>query len=274
MSNGLLYNAEYDINRCRLRLTDKAGNIIVSFVVPTAVPKDDETLPLMFLSKQDNSYVKLRETGSGSGSIGTYKTSTDGITWSAYTLGTSVKLNNDESIFFRRESGGVDPTTFRYANFQLTGKIEAFNNMFSMSNRWTSGTATNIKAYTFLGLFENCSALYRAPMLPTMPLSTSGGEGMQYYKTFKGCTNLTEAPYIPYTTINANGCMYQMFQGCSRLAKVRCAATTLDTSSSNSCLRDWLDGVAATGDFYAPTNTSWPSGTSGIPTGWTRHGLT
>jgi hypothetical protein len=272
MSNGLLYNAEYDINRCRLRLTDKAGNIIVSFVVPTAVPKDDETLPLMFLSKQDNSYVTLKEVG---GSIGTYKTSTDGTTWSSYSMGTSIKLNNDESIFFKRQSGGITPTPdTHYVKFSMVGKVEAYNNLYSMTPYWDSGSGTNLRAYAFVNLFEGCSALYRAPMLPTIPLSTSGDSGMQYYKTFKGCTNLTEAPYIPYTTINANACMYQMFQGCSRLAKVRCAATTLDTSSSNACLHQWLDGVAATGDFYTPTNTSWPSGVDGIPTGWTRHGLT
>lgn len=271
MSNGLLYNAEYDINRCRLRLTDKAGNIIVSFVVPTAVPKDDETLPLMFLSKQDNSYVTLKQVG---GSIGTYKTSTDGTTWSSYSMGTSIKLNNDESVFFKRISGGLVPTPdSQLVKFSMVGKIEAYNNLYSMTNHWDSGYGSKLLNYAFVNMFEGCSSLYRAPMLPPIPLSTQDGTGMQYYKTFKGCTNLTEAPYIPYTTINANGCMYQMFQGCSRLAKVRCAATTLDTSYQNGCFREWLDGVSATGDFYCNPNTAWASGADGIPTGWTRHGL-
>ncbi len=58
-----------------------------------------------------------------------------------------------------------------------------------------------------------------------------------------------------------------MFLGCTNLNSVTCLATNI---SASSCTTDWLSGVAATGTFTkAASMTSWSSGASGIPSGWT-----
>ena len=40
--------------------------------------------------------------------------------------------------------------------------------------------------------------------------------------------------------------------------------------SATGCLSNWVNGVASTGTFVKnPSMTSLPTGTSGIPSGWT-----
>ena len=46
-------------------------------------------------------------------------------------------------------------------------------------------------------------------------------------------------------------------------------ATTWDES----CASNWVSGVAATGTFSKPNNTSIPTGSSGIPVNWTAANL-
>jgi hypothetical protein len=59
-----------------------------------------------------------------------------------------------------------------------------------------------------------------------------------------------------------------MFQYCTILNSVTIYAT--DISASN-CLSNWLGNVAQTGDFYNYGGATYPSGASGIPSGWTEH---
>ena len=83
---------------------------------------------------------------------------------------------------------------------------------------------------------------------------------------FQGCTGLTSAPELPATTL-ANDCYNSMFQGCTGLNYVKCLATNISASSSHT---DWLKDVSATGTFVkAAGMNSWPSGSNGIPSGWT-----
>ena len=81
-----------------------------------------------------------------------------------------------------------------------------------------------------------------------------------------GFTNLIEAPVLCATTLTDH-CYFAMFRFCGSLKKVVCYATDI---SANDCTVDWLKGVPAEGTFEkAPGMTSWPSGSAGIPTGWT-----
>jgi hypothetical protein len=58
-----------------------------------------------------------------------------------------------------------------------------------------------------------------------------------------------------------------MFHGCELLQEITCLATDI---SANGCLTDWVTKIPSTGTFYKdPSMTSWPTGTSGIPSGWT-----
>ena len=69
----------------------------------------------------------------------------------------------------------------------------------------------------------------------------------------------------------ADYCYQYMFYGCQSLKEVRVSATTTATDA----LKDWLNNVSATGDFYCdPNATIFPTGSvSGIPKGWVRRNI-
>ena len=58
-----------------------------------------------------------------------------------------------------------------------------------------------------------------------------------------------------------------MFSGCTNLNKVVSYATTIKGKG----IYNWLQNVSATGDFYNLGGATYPSGASGIPSGWTVH---
>ena len=109
-------------------------------------------------------------------------------------------------------------------------------------------------------MFYNCYSLTTAPNLPSTTLSESC-----YDEMFYDCTSLTTAPDLPATTLKEK-CYYRMFYGCTSLNYVKCLAT--DISASNS-IKYWLSNVASSGTFVKDSNTTWPSGASGIPSDWT-----
>jgi len=65
----------------------------------------------------------------------------------------------------------------------------------------------------------------------------------------------------------AEYCYAYMFDGCSSLNSITCAATSFLDSS---CTFMWLSNVAASGTFTTPSSTDWSRGRDGIPSGWTR----
>jgi hypothetical protein len=83
---------------------------------------------------------------------------------------------------------------------------------------------------------------------------------------FSGCTSLVQAPALPATTLDST-CYREMFSGCTSLRYVECNATKI---SANNCVQSWLSNVSASGTFKKnPSMNDWPSGSSGIPDGWT-----
>lgn len=138
----------------------------------------------------------------------------------------------------------------------------------------------------YRGMFYGCTSLTKAPDLPATIIASAC-----YAEMFSGCTSLTEAPDLPATTLAAqcydnmfhnctslilapeleapilvDRCYNNMFNGCSQLGQIICPAT--DISASNA-INTWLSGVAAQGTFYKRAGVTWPSGDSGIPSGWT-----
>ena len=121
--------------------------------------------------------------------------------------------------------------------------------------------ATTLESSCYYAMFRGCTSLTTAPVLPATTLESSC-----YYFMFQGCTSLTTAPELPATTLAYN-CYGYMFNSCTSLNYIKCLATDI---SATGCTDDWVNGVASTGTFVkAPSMTSWPTGNSGIPTGWT-----
>ena len=140
-----------------------------------------------------------------------------------------------------------------------------YSQMFYLCTSLTTAPelpATTLAQMCYEGMFNGCTSLTTAPsILPATKLKDSC-----YQNMFNGCTSLTTAPVLPATTLT-NACYIRMFQGCAKLNYIKCLAT--DISASN-CTGDWVNNVASRGTFVkAPSMTSWPTGKSGIPTGWT-----
>ena len=81
---------------------------------------------------------------------------------------------------------------------------------------------------------------------------------------FENCTSLKTAPVLPAPTLEIAS--YQrMFYNCSSLNYIKMLATDIN---ADACLSDWVDNVASTGTFIKHPNTIFPM-VDGIPDGWT-----
>ena len=174
----------------------------------------------------------------------------------------------------------------------LSGKNYAFYRLFYNCNTLTDANnfilpATTLASSCYSYMFDNCTSLITAPELPATALATYCYQGM-----FWGCTNLTSAPELPATTLVArcyanmfynctsltsapellatklvDGCYANMFNGCSKLNYIKMLATDINASF---CLSTWVNKVASSGIFIKHLDmTTLPTGTSGIPNGWT-----
>ena len=122
-------------------------------------------------------------------------------------------------------------------------------------------SATTLADWCYSYMFQGCTSLTTAPELPATTLARGC-----YASMFAGCTSLTTAPELPATTL-ASRCYQGMFYNCTSLIYIKCLATDI---SADICTDFWVNGVASTGTFVkAASMSSWTTGISGIPDGWT-----
>ena len=121
---------------------------------------------------------------------------------------------------------------------------------------------SSVDTYCCYNMFRACTSLVEAQdILPATTLAN-----FCYSYMFYGCTKLTKSPILPALTLNSSSYAY-MFNGCKLLNNITMLATDVSVSS---CLNSWVSGVASTGTFIKnPAMNDLPSGTSGIPAGWT-----
>jgi hypothetical protein len=120
--------------------------------------------------------------------------------------------------------------------------------------------ATMLASNCYYFMFDRCTSLTTAPELPATRLASNCYEGM-----FTSCTSLTTAPELPATMLAGN-CYRRMFDLCSKLNYVKCLASRITSSYTTG----WLYGVSSEGTFVKNASmTSWETGASGIPEGWT-----
>ena len=171
--------------------------------------------------------------------------------------GTKVTDNDLERLLPKNDNG-------RYYLPATTLANSCYLNMFYKCTSLTTAPelpATTLATYCYQSMFQGCISLTTAPTLPATTLAT-----YCYQSMFQGCTSLTTAPALPANRL-ADYCYYSMFKGCTSLNYIKCLATSI---SASDCISNWVDGVSSTGRFVKnPNMTSWPTGTSGIPTGWT-----
>lgn len=122
--------------------------------------------------------------------------------------------------------------------------------------------ARDLSMYCYKDMFMGCTSLVH----PMAELPADSISNFAYESMFSGCTSLVCSPDIKATTYSGNA-MNNMFTNCSSLCAIIVHIQNWDTR----CTGDWVDGVAATGDFYNLGGATIPTGTSGIPTNWTEY---
>ena len=230
--------------------------------------------PICFTSLEDGNTFKLNKE---------IAISVDGKqTWQTLAANTpSPAINAGEKIYFKatENASPFSGTTSNYYKFStektcnvsghpysLYAKFSSyfFGNLFSDTNVVDASglTLEDVVSHScYYNMFYKCTSLVTAPELPATTLSD-----YCYASMFYGCTSLTSAPTLPATTL-ISGCYTEMFSGCTNLNYIKCLATNI---SASGCTTSWVTNVASTGTFVKnPNMSSWPTGTSGIPTGWT-----
>ena len=219
-----------------------------------------------------------------------YYSKDNGKTWSEPSVSITLSVNEGDKVLWKGETTtstqGIGTftgsTDVRYTvesnvmsllfgddfkgQTSLESKSYAFKKLFYNNKNITSAENLSLPATTLANgcysyMFYGCTSLVTAPELPATTLAN-----VRYTDMFYGCSSLVTAPELPATTL-AEECYSNMFYGCTKLNHIKCLATNI---SASSCLSNWVSNVASSGTFVkAASMTSWPTGTSGIPTGWT-----
>ena len=177
-------------------------------------------------------------------------------------LATTINLNGAEYCYHRMFKGCTSLETAP----ELLNTTVPNSGCAYMFQDCTSLTTVPSLPFTSVGdrgclsMFQGCTSLVNVPQeIPATSIT-----GHSYDSMFQGCTSLTTAPILPATSLPHHA-YYRMFYGCSSLNSITCLATSISTDS---CTTSWVSGVAASGTFTKATGVNWPSGGSGIPSGW------
>ncbi len=138
-----------------------------------------------------------------------------------------------------------------------------YNSMFSgctSLNVAPELPATTLGERCYESMFSGCTSLYKTPSLPATTLSI-----YCYAYMFRNCTYLQRTSVLPAATL-VTGCYSYMFAGCSSVYNIECYA--IYGINKDSSTLNWLNGVSEWGNFRQYCGASWPTGTSGIPSGW------
>ena len=134
---------------------------------------------------------------------------------SQYLFGT----NSDRTVKFSNNTpvacSGDIRTLIDYTQYKTvdTGSAK-FGFLFNGCTQLTTAPmlpATKLADNCYEGMFNGCTALTNAPALPATELTERC-----YYSMFYGCTALKSAPALPAEKL-AEGCYYSMFNGCTAL---------------------------------------------------------
>lgn len=186
--------------------------------------------------------------------------------WSSLTTstaGTTVNVSTNDVVEFKGDNVKYGSLPLSYTTLSgSTAQFEAYGNMMSLIDSTNFATKTDItEQYCFNRFFAGSkitTARFLILSTITLPMHC-------YTSMFQNCTLLTTAPELPNCVMD-NSCCNEMYNGCSSLNYIRCYATDI---SAYRCTYNWVTGVAASGTFVKNASTTWESGNSGIPAGWT-----
>ena len=204
-------------------------------------------------------------TWTGTGNNVLYYSKDNGTTWSEPGVNITLSVNEGDKVLWKGETSPIDEDGIGNFGGGTDVRYTVEGNIMSLlfGDDFKTQTSLEDKGYIFYNLFYNNKGLTSAENLS---LSATTLADSCYFYMFDGCTSLTTAPELPATTL-ANSCYNTMFYGCTKLNYIKCLATDI---SASVCLYSWVTNVASTGTFVKnPNMSSWPTGKSGIPSGWT-----
>lgn len=219
-------------------------------------------------------YLEYYQNTEGTVPIPDCEYSTDGTTWTAmpkYQAGTPVgtPLTFTSDIYVRglNTSGWYQGSSNSYGHkFIISGNTYASGNIMSLIGQTSTAITTIPNVRCFCRMFYGCTALASMPTLNATNVTQ-----YCYYRMFQNCIGLTSTSSLPAINPQSanNSCSY-MFNGCSNLTEIN-AGQMLHTASTVTATNYWVQGVAASGTFYAKTGSVWPTASNhAIPSGWTR----
>jgi len=125
--------------------------------------------------------------------------------------------------------------------------------------------------YCYYKMFKGCTLLTNAPKLPATTLT----EGC-YQSMFEGCTLLEKAPELPAITL-VNNCYQSMFENCSKLNYIKALFEDIKENNNYPYTKNWVKNVAVNGQFIKSDNWNISEnniikdgilGVNGIPELW------
>ena len=183
--------------------------------------------------------------------------------WQATTAGTSITVNAGDKIIVKGNNNRLGKSNAS-AKFTSSGNTRfiVYGNPMSLLNSTGFTEMTSFEAdFALARIFYTNEGIISAKNM-VLP-ATNLREGC-YYEMFNGAINLLEGPVLtedPVARYSYEG----LFRSCRSIQKVTCLATTIYQNNTLT----WLADVPATGTFVKHPNATWPTGNSGIPTGWT-----
>lgn len=186
----------------------------------------------------------------------------------------------------------ISNSTLDSGGYNLCGLFYGVTTLVDASNLILPATTLYTSCYN--GMFRGCTNLEYGPkLLPSLDVPTDG-----YSSMFEGCVKLIEAPEILATSVSGNTALNRMF--CmNRNSKVTAAMTkgpvlritnplghnnvyqqlfcgngnltevTILVQATNLTFSNWLNYTNTGGVIKTLSGTTFSSGVSGLPSGWT-----
>ena len=180
-----------------------------------------------------------------------------GNTWSTTTGQTTLNLNSGDTVQFKQSSLSTANNMF-VDNSAITFNVYGNRMSLVAGDNYSGARITVNECFAYLLKGSNVVDASNL-ILPTQTYTYC------YGSMFNKCTHLLYPPDLLTETLTSN-CYGNMFVDCSSLQYIRCLATDI---SASYCLYNWVKRVPSSGTFYKAAGVTWPSGNSGIPTGWT-----
>ena len=185
------------------------------------------TGPLCFTAQENNATVGMIGPYGGNITASLQISKNGQNTWATWD-GSSINLNSEcqnGKLYVKalnpNSNGFYDEGVASNHKFVINnGKVAASGNIQYLID--PTGERTDVPAYCYYAIFDECESLTSAPELPSTTLAD-----FCYSYMFNGCISLTSAPKLPATTL-AGDCYTDMFAGCTSLTKApELLATTL-----------------------------------------------